>query len=262
MDAAAVSSIRRAAFARQHNPLVNLFGSMPHGIPGRLYVSHGIPSERNATTIIRHVRANDFQRDPSLIDRLDDSALSEFVARQDLAAERSRLNAQIADLNAAKRKSKDAAEKVRIQDNITALKSELQEKKEVQVALPQLGYEMVVPGATFETEFILDGVTDLEITLFLLALDRFASMPMLGGKRNHGLGRIKAQWTVMGRASDERGALRDMGTLAIDGNFGPLRVEGDIARYFSDATLRDGMEKGALNFTEAALVSADASQAA
>lgn len=249
--------IRRAAFARAHNPIINLFGTMDHGVPGRLYCAHAINNNGAQTTILRHVRANDFQRDPALVERLDADAISAFADRQSAAAIRSELAAKKKDLEGKLRKVKnDETKEADLRAQIEVVKTEMKNHGEVSLSHPGLGYEMIVPGTTFAHSFILDGVSDLEISLFLLALDRFASMPFLGGHRNHGLGRIKAEWTVAGRGSHERRHLHDLGRVVIDGEFNPLQAEGEIASYLSDTPLREGLANGTLQFTEAALARA------
>jgi hypothetical protein len=241
--------ILRNRFVREKNPAVVLFGSYAHGVPGALYCDHAIAGEDVDPVVVRHVRANDFMRDPELADRLDPGAIDAFIARQAKTRERSNLTQRIKDLKKAIVNA-SAEDKQALSEQIKKIEAQKADGGGISLALPNLGYEAIPQGAVLEHSFVLERVSDLEIALFLQALDRFALTPYLGGKRNHGLGRVSGRWTVRGREDGER-ALKDLGSVQFKGDFDGLQATDDIARFLDANILREKI--GAMDLRESSL---------
>jgi hypothetical protein len=249
----AVASVLKTRFAREKNPMVTLFGSMPHGIPGALMCAHAVATESIAAETFKFVRANDFQRDPDLADRLDDSAVSAFIARQAEAAVRSAANSE----RRALEKQVTAAKKSGNADLILSLREQIKAvgdggSKVVSLSQPGLEYKAIPMGTTFSHTFTLVNVSEMEIALFAQALDRFGLLPFIGGKRAHGLGHISMSYGVSGRAAGER-EFRSMGRLSISENMDGVKAEGEIARYLDAHILSAPIGRCELDFSEAGL---------
>ena len=250
-----VRVLRANQHARAHNPLLRLFGSMRHGVSGSLYCAHAVAPEGVQTTRVRHVRANDFQREPEILERLEGSALDAFISRQADAASRSEGNQRIKDLKREQAKARKDGKSARAKE-IEAEIKELQASMptEVQLQLPNITYECIPAGTVFAHEFVLSNPSDAEVALFLRALDRFALNPLIGGHRAHGLGRVSGRWSVRMRPEGER-EFADMGELSFDGNFGGLELTGRIAAFF-DSWNAIAAETDKLDFTEAGIAAA------
>lgn len=254
-DADVVRMVRANQHARAHNPLVRLFGSMRHGVSGSLYCAHALAPEGTETTRVRHVRANDFQRDPDVLERLDGSVLDAFISRQADAAVRSEGSQRVKDLEREQQKLRREGKSERVKEiehEINTIKASL--PPDVQLQLPNITYEAIPAGTVFAHEFTLSNPADAEVALFLRALDRFALNPLLGGHRAHGLGRVSGHWSVRMRPEGER-EFADMGEVSFKGDFTGLELNGRIATFFEswDAFVA---EKDALEFTEAGIAAA------
>jgi hypothetical protein len=254
-DADVVRILRANQHARAHNPLVRLFGSMRHGVSGSLYCAHALAPEGTETTRVRHVRSNDFQREPELLERLEGGALDAFISRQAEAAVRSEGNQRIKDLKRELLKARKDGKRERVKEIEAEIKT-VQDSLplDVQIQLPNITYEAIPAGTVFTHEFVLSNPTDAEVALFLRALDRFALNPLIGGHRAHGLGRVSGHWSVRMRPEGQR-EFADMGEVSFDGDFGCLELTGRIAKFFEswDAFVA---EKDTLEFTEAGIAAA------
>lgn len=252
-NTATVSSVLKTRFAREKNPMVTLFGSMPHGIPGALMCSHAVATEAVSQETFRQVRANDFQRDPSLAERLDEGAISAFIARQAEASVRSAAKQEVKAL----KKQIDAARKSGNSDLALELQAKMKEigdggSKVVAYSIPNIAYNAIPMGMDFTHEFTLQNVSGLEIALFVQAMDRFGLNPFIGGKRAHGLGHIAMNYRVQGREAGQR-AFRDMGELSIPENMEGAQATGEIAGYLNPELLRHPISEGLLDFSEKSL---------
>lgn len=247
-----VRMLRANRHARAHNPLVGLFGSMRHGVSGSLYCAHAIAPEGTEPTRIRYVRSNDFQRDPGVLDRLDESVLDAFIARQADAAERTEGNNRKKTLEQEKKKLRrdGASERLKeIDAEIAAI--EATQPKDVQLQLPNITYQAIPAGTVFSHEFTLSNPTDAEVALLLRALDQFALNPLLGGHRAHGLGRVSGHWSVRMREPGER-EFTEAGEVRFNGDFTGLELTGRIAEF---TKVWDDLvaARNALEFTEAGI---------
>lgn len=252
-----VSYINRAQFAHLYNPAIALFGSMKHGIPGALFCSHAIASPDAQPDVVRGVRANDFMRDPELASRLDENAVAAFIERQSASARRTSSKLDVKALDSARKaalKAGDAPLAAQLAAEIADAKSG--DVTAVQLSLPNLMYECIPPGTELSHEFVLENVSDIEITLFLQSLSQLALMPYLGGKRNHGLGRFAARWEVRARESGCR-KMEAIGEVAIDGNFNELVVSEGLSKYMDwDAFVAYLQDDTVCKLSESALMSA------
>ena len=246
--------LRANQHARAHNPLLRLFGSMRHGVSGSLYCAHAVAPEDALTTRVRHVRTNDFQRDPELLERLEGSALDAFISRQAEAATRSEGNRRIENLTREKLKARREGKGERVKEIDAEIKTVRDSMPtEVQIQLPNITYEAIPAGTVFTHEFVLSNPTDAEVALFLRALDRFAMSPLIGGHRAHGLGRVSGHWSVRMRAAGER-EFAELGEVSFAGDFGGLELNGRIAQFFE--SWNRIVSETALDFTEAGVAAA------
>ena len=260
-DANLVSVTR---FVREKNPLLSLFGGMaPVSITGKLKISHAVarnvgdvPVEKD---VVSHVRTNDLTRNPAIFDALDEQAAVDYRAFKEGADERSDIAREEKSLKQEMKKAidaKDQEEVDRIKAKLAALKDDKRDKKVVQLAQPDLGYEAIPAGTLLDNEFVLLGATDLEAGLFLAALDRFARRPYLGGHQNHGLGRVSGFWKVSAR--DEHAAVAtNLGEVALTGDFSPLVLYGAVAHLYGDGFMEQ-IASSDLDFSVSGMVTAAA----
>lgn len=251
--------VLRMRFAREHNPMLTLFGSMAQGIPGALYCGHAFADESVSAETVRILRANDFRRDPGLLDELGGDAIGNFVRMQERAAIRSALKAdqKSLKLQAAKARKAGASqdEMSAINEKIKDLDNKIKANPVVQLSMPSQ-YEVIPQGSTFEHDAVLSGVTPLEISLFMMGLREWAADPLIGGKRFHGLGRVSAEWSVTGRVGP-RGSLKPMGSVSFAGDFGDLSVTGEIENLATDNLLRAAVAESQIDLSLASLVALD-----
>lgn len=254
-EADVVRILRANQYARAHNPLVRLFGSMRHGVSGSLYCAHAVAPEGVKPTRVRHVRTNDFQRDPQLLERLEGSALDSFICRQADASTRSEGNRSLKDLKREQFKARKDGKTDRAKEIEAQIKDvQGQMPTEVQIQLPNITYQAIPAGTVFTHEFVLSNPTDAEVALFLRALDRFAMNPLIGGHRAHGLGRVSGHWSVRLRPEGER-EFAEMGEVSFKGDFTGLELTGRIAEFF-ESWEAIAAQKDALDFTEAGVAAA------
>lgn len=241
----------RVAAGRKLNPLVSLFGAMaPAHVPGKIAVDHGIETSKAEALHIRHVRTNDFARDPDgTADMLQGGFEAEYLKMANEADLRSALNSEIKELNRQKKAAKTQEEKDRIQNEIN--EREGRKKKEasmVQVSQP-LDYYAIPPEMTLKSGFRLMKVTRDELILFLRALDRFAANPVLGGRRNLGNGVVSASWDVRIRHGGAK-STEPAGTISFDGDFGPAKFTGMVAELAAEKPDLSGCDFSAKVFAE------------
>jgi hypothetical protein len=220
-------------FAKRKNPLLMLFGSM--GIPGAVECSHAIHAIDGGSGEPQRfagVRANDFRRNPAVVDMLEPGAIDNFVARQAEAAIRSQVKNDAAAVDRDLRKAKEKKDAALI-EALTAKKKQLDEDKRNAPGVVQLqtllDYYAIPQGTKFSHEWSLKRVRDLELALFVQSIALWAMDPKLGGHRNHGLGRVSGHWNVTVRDAGQT-RMRSMGTLKFDG-YGELEAHGEIAKY-------------------------------
>ncbi len=254
MDAKAkedLNVIQRLRYAQKHNPLVSLFGSMRYGVPGALYCGHALADPNATVHTFSFTRGNEFQRNPELVEKLDENAWDDNQERNESARARSQQKRKIAELVRAERTARNEGDDARLAE----LREQRAQAEQELEGMPTVSdqqiqnYPCIAQDTVFEHQFILENVSDIEIALFMKALDRVAMSPFIGGKRAHGLGRFAAQWAVRGRNKGER-VMRDLGTLVIDGDLNPLQVAGEIETFLKDEWLEVPMRQGLFNLTE------------
>lgn len=250
-------------YARNHNPLLMLFGSMD--VPGALECAHaiattsatqprtsGLPARQTAS--FGGVRANDFRRSPDIADLLDPDAIDAFVERQAQAAQRSGSKKAVSEIEKKIRAAKasgDDAEVQRLNDE----KARITDESSAVVQLQQLlSYEAIPQGTSLTQSMRLRRVSDDEIALFVQSIARWGLDPVIGGKRNHGLGRISAHWRVRARLPGDL-KFTDWGSIGFDADGDGVVAEGRIADYLDVGPLRRSIAEGKMDFSHKAIAS-------
>ena len=237
-------------FAREKNPLLMLFGSMD--VPGLVECSHAVSPAGVTAQWFGGVRANDFQRNPGIMDILAPGAIDDFVRRQVEAAARSDIKSARKDLRnqireAQQKKDAELVAELRAKDK--ALDTEEKKNTVVSLALPNLGYEAIPAGTQLEHEWAIKRVSEVELALFLQSLALWALDPKIGGHKNHGLGKLSGSWNVTARRPGTT-RMEAIGTLEFSGYDG-IQPTGEVARYLDPQILRDAI--GSCDFSYASL---------
>lgn len=224
----------RVTSGRPLNPLVSLFGAMaPSTVPGKLAVEHAISQSEERAVMVRHVRTDDLLRGSDEVAMLDDNIETAYAGMKSEADARSALKAEEKKLKQEIKKA-SGDEKEILAGQLKEIQAELADNGTVQVQ-QVLQYQVMPAGTKMRSGFRLMRATEIEIVLFLKALDRFALNPVLGGRKNHGLGVMKGSWDVTYRPSGGR-EVKNGGKLSIGGDFLPASVEGK-AKEWLDSSL-------------------------
>ena len=277
-SADSISPMLRERFARAHNPLVHLFGSMKNGVGGRLWCEHALaktPGEffgpvaesdtesgRRAAhdpwcDTVTHARCDDLARNP---DRFDWSAdeVESYLIRREEAKKGSELkqSKKLAQrqLSAARAKH-DAAAIADAREVLAGIEADQAGIEHVSLAQPNITYELIREGTVFAHSWMLRDPSDAEVELFLLALDAWAAWPYYGGRWFHGCGHVAAAYDVTVREAGSR-EWTAAGRVAFDGSAGPLEVTGRAAEWLEAKVLRAMAAAGALELTHAAIQAA------
>lgn len=254
-DAAQLSKkhVLKFNFAKEHNPMLMLFGSMD--VPGLVSCDHAMASEpigkaSQSVAKFRSVRANDFLRNPDVIDILEPGAIDEFVARQEQAALRSQSKKAAKDLDVRIKVAK-AAGNTELEKQLIAEKNDAAAGSNIVQMQQLLNYDAIPAGTKLAHTWRLRRASEIELALFLQGLARWAIDPLIGGHRAHGLGRLSGQWSVNTRRPGES-AMTNMGAVQFGGDAG-LTATGEIARFLDPDILRIPMQAGQFDFSLAAI---------
>jgi hypothetical protein len=236
-------------FAKAHNPLLMLFGSMD--VPGLVRCDHAIAqTESTITAKIASVRANDFIRNPSVTDILEPGAIDAFVERQVLAAKRSKAKAEIAEIDKKIKAAKKAGNADLVAE-LEAAKKGIDAGSNVVQLQQLLNYEAIPAGTVFSHQWSLPRVSELELALFMQALAYWALDPVIGGHRAHGLGRISGFWNVTARKPGSL-AFESMGSVTFNALEG-LKATGPIAQFLDPELLRQPLLAGLIDLSDKSL---------
>ncbi len=274
-SADSISPMLRSRFARAHNPLVHLFGSMNNGVGGRVWCEHALAKtpgayfgpleEKDAETgrrtthdpwcdMVTHARCDDLARNPERFDWSADE-VETYLLRRDQAKKGSeikqRKKAAQRQLSAARAKKDDAAVTA-AREELAKIEAELTTVTHVSLAQPQITYECIRSGTVFTHSWMLRDPSDAEVELFMLALDAWAAWPYYGGRWFHGCGHVAAVYDVTEREVGSR-VWTPAGRVAFDGDCGPLEVTGRAAEWLEAKALRAMVASGALELSHAAI---------
>ena len=274
-SADSISPMLRERFARAHNPLVHLFGSMKNGVGGRLWCEHALaktPGEffgpvaesdtesgrRTAhdpwCDTVTHARCDDLARNP---DRFDWSAdeVESYLIRREEAKKGSELkqSKKLAQrqLSAARAKH-DAVAIADAREVLAGIEAEQAGIEHVSLAQPNITYELIREGTVFAHSWMLRDPSDAEVELFMLALDAWAAWPYYGGRWFHGCGHVATAYDVTEREAGSR-VWTPAGRVAFDGSCGPITVTGRAAEWLEAKALRAMVASGVLELSHAAI---------
>lgn len=240
---------------RKRNPLVSVFGAADTGdhyfLSAKAQIAHLLPASPlspAACPSFKGVRIDDMLRRP-------DQTLA--MMKQGAADDWHSLFARTRDTSSKKKEAKslktaaykakqggDDAGRATINQQLREIDQSL-ESAEISVQMLIDGYRALPQGLQLNSSIVLRDPTDIEVGLFLAALQRFSHEPVLGGHRAHGCGQVSAQWSVS--ESQPRQAARTTGAVSIDG-FGGFQADGDFAA--AQAAWQDAAVSG--DFTYAA----------
>lgn len=219
---------------RSVNPLLSLFGAGDAGVlgfvTGHLSVSNAVTKLPCEPVQFSGARSDDIYRDKQQARFLTDDDLDSLIARSQGNKSRSVLQSQVKALEKDLKKHKTDAEKsAALQAQIDSLKAQITSVKgetgadDVSVGMPLAGWQAIPEGETLDVRFTLYRATDVELGLFLKALNQFALFPVLGAHRANGNGLVSGSWTV-----DEVGTARTaIGTINFDA-LTPMEIHGDV----------------------------------
>ena len=267
-SADSISPMLRERFARAHNPLVHLFGSMKNGVGGRLWCEHALaktpgqffgPMEKHDPwcDTVTHARCDDLARNPDRFDWSADEVESYLLRREEVkkgSEIKQRKKAAQRQLSVARAKN-DAAAVAEARETLSGIEAELAGIGHVSLAQPEITYECIRKGTVFEHSWMLRDPTDAELELFMLALDAWAAWPYYGGRWFHGCGQVSVAYDVTVREAGTREWVA-AGRVAFDGSGGPLEVAGRAAEWLDARALRALAAEGGLDLTHAGIQAA------
>ena len=226
---------------RELNPLLNLMGRWK--LAGRLEVQPLLTPATNVVTAGQGVRHDQFERDPELVEWLDDAERDRLL--ETLASSRASMDDikvvrdQVNVLKKAYRKAADDPdERKRISQQLTELDGrekairEAREGGTESIKHPLAGHESIAPGSELSCTLRINGGTAVDLGLLLHSLADFSITPHLGGHRAGGFGAVSGQWTVYRRASGELKA-EPIGEVTLD-DLG-FQIEGESLTEAWDA---------------------------
>lgn len=228
------STVAMESYWRHANPLLSIFGAGDAGVlnfvSGHLCVSNAVTKLPCEPVQFSGARADDIYRDKHQARFLTDTDLDALISRSQGNKSRSTLQSQIKTFEKDLKKLKGDAEKsAAIQAKIDTLKAQIVSVKgetgasDVSVGMPLAGWQAIPEGETLEARFTLFRASDIELGLFLKALNQFALFPVLGAHRANGNGLVSGEFTV-----SEIGTRRDaVGTIKFT-EMSPLEISGDV----------------------------------
>lgn len=232
---------------RQSNPLVSLFGAADAGpvgfLAGRLEVDHALPVtplSPASCPAFAAMRSDDVLRSPaSSMELLSPEAVDAwqrlFEATNNTSALKKRHKAALKSYGEAKRAGDNAA--------VEAASAQLKELEETlssaqgSIAQPLAGYRAIPAGTQLSHTVAMDA-TLAELGCFLDAIETFTLDPSVGGHRNHGCGRLRAEWEVVATQMGEDGRVRrqPLGTLSFSWARG-MELRGEALQALADEAL-------------------------
>lgn len=223
---------RAEGWLRKANPFLSLFGRWK--LAGRLEVGPLLTGRDNLITAGQGARHDQFERDPSLVEYLNDdeqtALLSEMRSARQSMVEIEETRQKIRELKAESRKTDAREAKLAFAEQIRELEAEekairkQREGAEESIKRPLAGYEAIAPGSQLQSRLqVIEGSPAL-LGLLLHCLAEFSQRPRLGGHLANGCGAVSAEWQVFQRAPGEQRAT-PVGTVKLD-ELG-IQLEGD-----------------------------------
>lgn len=231
---------------RANNPHLSLFGASEPWIKGRLSVSH-LVSNVSPEHVNRHSGVRK-KLNASHLEALPAQELAEYLTEDRLNNQRSVLKREKEQLEEEIKKksakvdgvtvSLEPAEVKARENRLTEVVNEIKEisaqtKSTVSMLMPLEGYEAIPQGAEMSSEITIQYTNEIEVGLFLLALEKFAiEEGTLGGHIAHGLGRVSGQWAVTRIDGTAVTKLSDTVTFVAHESFS---VPSELAPYMESA---------------------------
>lgn len=196
-------SLRDLRRAREMNPILGLFGAGDvHGsfMGGHLYVGNAVPMGTPHVGVYRGSRSDDTNNRGDMMLEVTDPETFDATAAEyrRLKEQRSKLKADIKKLENEQKAAKKAGTELPPEKmaHLKDLKQLDEQDSTVSVQQPLPGFQYLAP-CTLRQRIVLRDVTDIEIGLFLKALDRMMKTdPYLGAHRARGFGGVAAEGSV------------------------------------------------------------------
>jgi hypothetical protein len=183
------------------NPLLNLFGAGDPWVEGKAMIGQAIDTRfiqrgEYEPHLIDGVRARMLQREPGLLEFMDENSVDAINAELKAVRESSDAKKKLKEMEAAIKKEKDADAKAELK---RLFKLQLDASKETIInseLMPLSGYKAIPPGAKLSHAMRLLSVSELDLGAFLASIKRFSAMPVLGAHHNNGCGEVSAEYDV------------------------------------------------------------------
>lgn len=217
---------------RAADPVLSLFGAGQTSvgmIEGKVQVGMVIP-RRDIRDRQPGARAAENKKD-SFLNLLSPEERDNMAQFNVINAAKSKVKAEIKKLIDEERKAKkEKAETKTIEDQLEAKKAELTvlEKSAADIissntiGQPLPGFEYLPEGTEMDHEIRLQDVTDEELSLFILSLQRWAENPRMGSKQSLNNGYFRATYQMDERVRKAPGEIvwEPLATISIDPEFG------------------------------------------
>lgn len=187
---------------RNRNPLVSLFGSGAPWMAGRLSVGHAVATTSVEPAVFSGVRTDDLARNPDGLAHLQPGEHERFLASAAANHKRSHLKACQREAEARKKKArKDNVARAAAEAEIADLTRQIDDLSAVTVSSVSVGqildgFEAIPAGCQLDHQMVVRNGTDVEVGLFLAALEEFAAFPRIGAHHARGCGQVSGSWDV------------------------------------------------------------------
>jgi len=225
---------------RELNPLLSMFGRW--GLAGYLGTGEMRTPETNLMLAGQGARADQYERDPTLVEFLsdDDTATleAEIQANRAIQVRIDQEKKQLAALGKEYRAAATDKEKKAVSKRMDAQKAviaELEDSREGgehAIKHPLAGVESIAAGSTLSSFFEIINGKPVYLGLLLHTLNEFARNPHLGGHTSKGFGRVNGEYRVTAWNAGQQQPT-ELGSVRFDAT--GFHIDGDVLQQAFDA---------------------------
>lgn len=245
------------------NPLLGVFGAGTPWVAGKVMVGHLICQEFNQAgrfepMLIDGVRTDTIQRDPEMVQFLDDKAMTLYAQSIAKVKAYAKTKNEIRALIAKGAAEKDPVQKKKYYSDAKELEAKTKDDKTVSEKQPLAGYMAIPPRAVMDSKIRLLNASEVELGCLLACMQRFALEPLLGAHMAHGAGEVGINWTIKIAGQGVIGTVEIVpfeGLTIVDatpqkplanalGAFEKYMQEGDLEPWAVELILKEVKEEG------------------
>lgn len=183
------------------NPLLGVFGAATPWVTGKVMIGHLICQEFNQAgrfepMLVDGVRTDTIQRDPEMVQFLDDNAMTLYAQSIAKVKAYAKVKSDIKALISKGAAEKDPVLKKRYFADAKEMEAKTKDDKTVSEKQPLAGYMAIPPHAKMDSKIRLLNASEIELGCLLASMQRFALEPLLGAHVAHGGGEVGIKWEI------------------------------------------------------------------